>query len=664
MPSPSKPDQAVLADAIDEARGDRQVRAAVFCTYNLEPRFFEDHVLSRVLGIDDGGRPLVVRLKVQEALRELSEVLVLYDPRGLRTAEGSLQHEIVARPLHAPRGCAHAKHVLLLLEDADAPDSMVLVTTSANLTRAGWWKNVECADVRRLTAGEATPLKPDLLALLEDLGELSGEDSEALSQLQAFVNTLLPGAGLPRLWTGRAPLARWLSSMVEPGGWLEVVSPYTDANGDTAKRLWEQLQPSSARVMQPVDDQEAVTASATWHAAIEELGGKFSSLGIDRSLGKKGAGQRFVHAKILRGGSDSGGWMVVGSPNLSVPGHAGWRTDPPAANFETAILTRTDGSPWMRGERKTAPPPEQGQAPPEDRQGEHGLQVRLRFDWTEDQAFVCFREPAPERVYVDIGPPAANSTGRWSFVPPDGTSCQPLSPLQSSRLRDHLLRVGGVAWVWAPGVPPRATLIEESGFTARPSRITQDLTPAQILMHWSLLDAEERARQVEEVLGQSRPSDLLDPAQPIGARAEERATGRTMFDEFAGALHAFLILRSRVGRAWTDGHTRAARTLILGEQHDSLGTLLDQLEEAGDELPGGTVYKLVVYLSAKELVDHARTTWPEMLVGHERALETLEARLARAEAAWTAANLDDDDTDAASFRRWVEACWPAAGGLP
>ncbi len=38
---------------------------------------------------------------------------------------------------------------------------------SANLTRSGWWENVECCHIEELVEGERSRLRDDLIAFLD-----------------------------------------------------------------------------------------------------------------------------------------------------------------------------------------------------------------------------------------------------------------------------------------------------------------------------------------------------------------------------------------------------------------------------------------------------------------------------------------------------------------
>ena len=472
---------AVLATAVGDVIGDDAVRAAVFCTYTFEPTFFEDHVLAPLLGVAEGGDAAVRRMNLEEALREVEDVLVVYDPAGLRVGGGPLRQGVRAVPVRPPSGCAHAKHVLLVVEREGARD-LVLVTTSANLTQAGWWRNVEVADVRRITGGSRTPLKEDLSDLLDDLSdlsELSRVAGGAIEAVRDVVDGLRQGSGWPRLWTGRQSLSSFLGGHVERGAKLELVSPFTDEEGLPVRTLVTALKPRGLRVMQPVDELEQVTAGPAWHATVKELGGRLGSVPFDRSLGRRASGNRFVHAKVIRGRKEGEGWSLIGSPNLSNPGHAGWRTDADAANFETAILVESPATRWLKGGGEAQPPAEQAVVPPEEEPRRATTRIRLRFDWAASQGFIQATIPAGEEVFVGgLGQSEGATLARWQFTMPAGEGWRPLGPVASAALAGAL-ETSNLWRSWRDGEEPSTVLVEEEGFEDRPSRVTQGLTPSQ-----------------------------------------------------------------------------------------------------------------------------------------------------------------------------------------
>jgi hypothetical protein len=138
----SELERAVLSDAIREAIGGRRVRVALFATYQLDPSFFELQVLPLLFDRAFSHVENVRRLQLEEALRDVEEVAVYFDRNALRPGTAALDWRRYGGSRRD--GVFHAKHVLLLVDAKDDEDipRLIVVTTSANLTQAGWWENL------------------------------------------------------------------------------------------------------------------------------------------------------------------------------------------------------------------------------------------------------------------------------------------------------------------------------------------------------------------------------------------------------------------------------------------------------------------------------------------------------------------------------------------
>ena len=97
-------------------------------------------------------------------------------------------------------GCFHPKVLLLLVDDhheATEPVRQALVVglLSANLTRAGWWENLECAHLDEIKDREVDDqpcaFRTDLLALIQLIKRTAREDDDqsALERIHEFILT-------------------------------------------------------------------------------------------------------------------------------------------------------------------------------------------------------------------------------------------------------------------------------------------------------------------------------------------------------------------------------------------------------------------------------------------------------------------------------------------
>ena len=79
-----KPPTAVLSDELKSIIAGRQLRAAVFLTFQFEPEFFEQQVLPLFFDVSLSHAEAIKRVQMEDLLREVPHgVAVYYDQNGL-----------------------------------------------------------------------------------------------------------------------------------------------------------------------------------------------------------------------------------------------------------------------------------------------------------------------------------------------------------------------------------------------------------------------------------------------------------------------------------------------------------------------------------------------------------------------------------------------------
>jgi hypothetical protein len=211
-------------------------------------------------------------------------VAVFYDWTGLRASDYTAPRlEVQRLPVRVSTGIFHPKNVLLLTETADADENGVLrkqllfATLSANLTRSGWWENVEACHIEEIEEGTSTRLKDSLITLLQRVERLTANSvtSEVLKPYRRFLGTLEQGGFksrgrwlLPHCYVGGGgesdDVATFLRAHIprESGYCLEVISPFFDRHPPSSplKGLVKALDPDEVRVSLPLD----VSGVAQW----------------------------------------------------------------------------------------------------------------------------------------------------------------------------------------------------------------------------------------------------------------------------------------------------------------------------------------------------------------------------------------------------------------
>lgn len=332
-----------------------QVTHALFTTYAFEPEFFETNIVPLLM--DDRGASLslhsaVRRLQLEGQLRESPiGIDVYFDARVV--TEGAPWIPYGMHPVKL-QGEFHGKVILLLLKDANGNDRCLLGAGSANLTKAGWWENVEAWHFEE----PFDPMHPPagLLDGVRDvLDMLPRRQGGVLARFKAAFRDARPKrkTGIAREFVAFTPktemrFLEWLNDRLEAeavAGPVEVISPYfPEAKHATlVKRLLEATGAQRLHLWLPEDPWHAGGKAALIEkeryqelAAVKEVSwSRFGEASLENRR-DKGATPRFLHAKVIRRPGD---FAFMGSVNFSNKAFD--------LNFEAGFLFDDNGPEWL-----------------------------------------------------------------------------------------------------------------------------------------------------------------------------------------------------------------------------------------------------------------------------------------------------------------------------
>jgi len=633
----------ILSDALQEAVRGRHLKAAVFTTFSFDPGFFEEEVLPLLFEQSFSHVPKLRLVQLEEALRDIEHLAIYYDRKGLMPGGSPATLDLRRIPLSRRTGYFHPKIIMLLVEDQQEGEmrtSLILAVTSANLTRAGWWENVECAHVREVGEGSRCSFRQDLLGLMKSIraDEGTGDEHAALNEIRKFVRDRLQnetyrsakGVLHPRLYTGQQSLAQFLAETLRlPADSynLEVISPYfDDVDAGTLRDLVEALAPKETRIFLPrADDDSALCREAYFHAVTAIPHTSWARLPrpvVQRARGDEDKQpDRFVHAKVYRFWSRAQAreYVLLGSVNLTGAAHS----KAGAGNLEAAMLldTRSGKNPqfWLEvvedapanfhvieaeeGAQDVVPPP-----------------LTVRHLWNHNRT---------EYFWEDVGRPPA-----FAILSSAGSLVERLEPVvtnkwtalavETSTRFAEVLRGTSFLEVSVEGGAPSIILIREEGMAHKPSLLFS-LTAEEILRYWSLLSPEQREAFLSDTV-----RSLFVAEGVVAPGLKTPAPQDSIFDRFAGIFHAFARLEEHVRRAIEAGHMKEAEYRLFGRKYDSLPSLLDKvINESETDL----VNRYVTLLTAKQLLDSLRrqaagdTRYEIFLSEHSRQQKDLQAKL-------------------------------------
>ena len=191
---------ATASDYFSEIISDIQVKAAVFTTYALEIDFFETEIIPLLLASQQtfSNDVRIKELQIREELVQSKIAIDLfYDAylfeqernNSIRTMPGM---EYGFYGVYHANGAFHAKMILVLGIDQGGEEKLVLLNGSCNLTKAGWWDNIETLNGISLSMTDlpSTQILDSLFSAIKYLRESHpvAENSRALK----IISDLLP----------------------------------------------------------------------------------------------------------------------------------------------------------------------------------------------------------------------------------------------------------------------------------------------------------------------------------------------------------------------------------------------------------------------------------------------------------------------------------------
>lgn len=664
-----EPFSAVLSDALVEAIGGRRVKVAVFLTFQFDPGFFEEELLPLLFDQSFSHIPQIHLVQLEEQIRSLEHLAVYYDRRGLTAEARPARLDYRRFGIQRRTGFFHPKNIFLLVENQERDrywDSLVFATLSANLTKSGWWENVEVAHITEVHSGDKCTFRRELLGLISRLKQEDSipEEHFALEAIRSFllgnvedaVNFKKQGRWLPHLYHGQTNLPNFLHKFIEPNTYnLEIVSPYFDnaTNSETLSNLIEWLQPKATRIFLPRANDGAANCQENYFNHIGELPqvrwGYLSDRVIQAGDIKSGIPQRFIHAKLYRFWNQQREILFVGSLNLTLAAH----TPVNVGNFEVGVLVETEviGQQgwWLQPINEAFPTDFQDVTFEETNDSEPACEVTFYFDWETETLKYFWETSSDSRPYqAEV---SAQNVSMFRIEPIRLNKWVALSKEAAQSLKE-LLTSTSLVEVRVDGGATFRALVREEGMACKPG-LSLSLTPEEILHYWSLLSPEQREQFILQ-------KALLDIDGYVRQPTSALRANDSMFDRFAGIFHAFGRLEVHVYEALETGRDTEAVYRLLGDKHDSLPSLIDKIiaDEEADR-----VHRYVTLLCAKQLLDHVEKDFSEFKARHRSAFNRVRGQLEALENIESSFSFETPETRA-EFFDWFREMFQRSAKLP
>ncbi len=674
-----------LSDRMQEVIGDRKVKAAVFLTFRFEPGFFEQEILPVFfdIGLSHVGKIRVVQM--EGVLRDSHcDVAVYYDHNGL-IAQGeyeSARLDVRRFPV-VQRAIFHPKNVFLLVanpgDDNTPPtESLVVASLSANLTRAGWWENVECCQIEELHEGELSLMPDSIEALLDWTRKHCRRDEEhtALAAVKKYLQRsttqrqrrIAGGSYLTQFFGSKGSFPDFLRDAAGAdlrGAYLEVISPYFTSSDDAGplEELIDYFQPKETRVYLPRGPAGEALCNPGVYDAVSNLPQTtwgFLPKAIVKRSNAKDAVDRTVHAKVYRffHKSPKREFIFVGSVNLTRAAHQS------GGNTESGTLVETtpEAGPldfWLTPETRK-PKAFKPRAEDEGVAVSGGSKLSLRYAWHTGVAEAYWHDRTNCNTLrvrdgdLDMFSVADLPAMQWVKLPSE----------TAELLRQVLPRTSMLAVV-DDDETTGFILVQEEGMWKKPS-VLLSLSVADILKYWSILDTDQRNAFLE-----SRLSDLLSSrdGSELVAKACTMEKDAGVFAKFSGYFQAFSCLEKTIQSALEAKRDQDALFRLFGTNYDSLTSLLNRLTRnpslaetpldstvaipvQGVEDP---VDRYIIALCARQMINQLRTATRRLDFWEQYKTEVrdLDELMAKAQLSRDSIRMDGDN-EMPAFLEWFE----------
>jgi hypothetical protein len=610
-----------------ELIGDREVRAALFTTYTFEPDFFELEVIPMLLdrksAYSEDER--VKRFMVRENLRDAGlPIDVYYDsPMFRKSGSCSPEMEYLCHGVDLGNRAFHGKVNMVLVRDTVTnKESLLFGAGSNNLSRAGWWDNIECQHWEEIqTDTHLAEFKDTVLKELEFLNDKrefsGGNTANALDRIRDFVSNCNHRNGANQVHyfslnsvneTGRFSkfLKQGLNSAPAGGKWkLEIISPFfADDVLNIEHETFFDMGVEKITLLLPADDEGAALCKDEYYEHIkgqDRIHWGWWNDSTARSLELTGDNYRPLHAKIYHFYHGNESWVFVGSVNFTFMAmhrnvEAGFLVK--QANTVALLEPFTDDNVVEKFANLNEVPP--GEEHAADEAGEIP-KLYLRYDWVAK----CLTGRTSKRKTYEIeivGPEGEAVIAPWVLTYQTADYIGDVALLELALKNGSMVKVRGckIGRANRPRFPEHTVLLQQIGWSHKQLDLPS-LTPTQILAIYAGMSVERR--QMMLIDAKIRALVLAGNKGELTVNSDDIVIDQ-FFCEYAEIFRAFGQLHERLTVALDGKYFNQVDYYLTGSGVDSLPSLLSEVL-AGDKGEGSlaTATCYLLCLSALQIYD-------------------------------------------------------------
>lgn len=610
-----------ISDLVADYLEGSLVRAAFFSTYSFEPDFFELEIMPLLMSrkSDQNRGTYQPALSTNDAIRwqQLERLMtqrhidisVVYDPTVYR-CERSPRLEVAYNGYSPRKGCQHAKLIAMVLESPDEESlngGVLFGAGSFNLTRAGWWDNIECGHFVLLTSDWAPKnVCSEIIGALTFYQQVTTNSDTALQKVIEAIESLPKTADDDQLafyfTTGERSFTDFI---FDQGNYsqLEVISPYFAESGESRVIRDFLSQFESRRVflpLDPYDDNRAKVAKDVYEQLSKQ---DVQWCGWRKKLTKtlvENDVPRALHAKVYRMSSATSVDLFIGSVNFSYKAFQD--------NVEAGFLIKQCGEARLLSDKAIT-----AQSFDESRGELHGDVDDERSGFPVMNLSYCWKShvlslinsssewPHPIKLFNA----SKEELARIEWV--NGES-QPQVHVIQDCLEQHLKNSSLVTAASHDGEQQpisRELILSQQNVFARPS-VLPPLSLTDLLSIFRGMSSSKMLQVTEHYARLSELASMYSSNEEFTDKLQ--AESRNFFSEFSEINSAFYHLNQTLCQAREDGDQLTLDYYLLGKQPDSLHGALQLLTVKTE--PGKAIAPVIRYLSLISIQDTLQRVEP------------------------------------------------------
>ena len=586
----------------DEIQG-KEVLTAVFTSFTFEPEFFETEIITTLFQSEKyySQHPTIKRFQVKNELEKSKiDIEVFYDKNVFNSDEVP-QMEYAHHAINHPDGAFHPKIMLVLYINDRDTKSLLLYAGSNNLSKAGWWDNIETGNY--IIIDKKTSISSYTQKNIEKaLSYLKGQrkfsyKSKAIESIEKFLKENVKTAHNNATYfyfqrykkdTCTDLFKTYPFSQRPSVTHLEIISPFfsnDDKNNLHKKSFSESL---IINMLLPKNPQGKVLCTSGYYEHCkknDEITWSNFSYDISKTLGidTKEDGKaifRKLHAKIYHFYNEQNSWFFTGSFNFSYQAFND--------NIEAGFLYKSEQKcqPLLVS-NEIEPSFESELADidnPFELEEKELLDIDFLFDWDIKTLFI--KSKSLEIKEFSLTNSSSQTLADVRISEEGEAEVHPSSTLISYLEKNSYLYVRG-----------QAILIQHVNWEYKPNNFPP-MSISEILSIYSTLDlnANNEQKYIAHLLKELAKQGALYE----GSTSELELKTKQFFSEYAEIFHSFRKLNEAMTEAVENDDTRILEYYFRMRQPDSFSSIIEKISDDKD-LDIATKY--IVILCIEEMYE-------------------------------------------------------------